>query len=301
MKNKNRLLLREINEIVPRLKTHIAQYGYRPEHHFWLYLYELEAGYELVYFDFGKLGGVAANKKGRRWYISEEPIAPRSQRVSLFLETLQYIFAAGGHVSVEDWTEEFKNEFGKALRRFPHKMKRPNTVQYCPVINLEKFDETLSGGRLKGLRYVRNHFAKKYIVAVKDATEVSTSSLLNLLSVWSARRTARDKVWASDYRRFIEAGFPGCDIKRVTLLDGVLRGLSVGWRVPNTDNYYVYMDIHDYSDEYLGEFVSLDHILEAKKLGYKYVDFGGSDKGLLNFKKKFHPEHVYKTYNFSII
>ena len=34
---------------------------------------------------------------------------------------------------------------------------------------------------------------------------------------------------------------------------------------------------------------------------YDYADFGGSDKVLLYFKKKFKPESTYKTYIFSLV
>ena len=179
-------------------------------------------------------------------------------------------------------------------------MVRPYSIDYCPVINLEKFDADLSGGDFKGMRYAKNRFYKNHEIEIKDATEVSRDLLLNLLSVWSKHRTAQDTVWAPDYVKFIENKFSGCDIKRALFIDGTLRGLSAGWRIPNSEGYYIYLDIHDYSDEYLGEFVSLDHILEAKKMGFKSLDFGGSDKPLLNFKIKFHPEYIYKTYNFSI-
>ena len=44
-----------------------------------------------------------------------------------------------------------------------------------------------------------------------------------------------------------------------------------------------------------------NQIAWLKKKGYRCVDFGGSDMVLLKFKKKFKPERIYKTYEFSIV
>ncbi len=295
-------VLSDKENIVICLNAHIKKFGYRPEHQAQLFLYEADPECKLNYFDFGDYGGIFAERKAAQWFISEEPIAPPAKGVQLFLEVLEHIFSArrGKKVFLEDWTLEFKNKCAEALRPLPYRILRPNTVQYCPMINLKKFDETLAGGEMKGLRYVRNRFLNNHRIDIKDACEVPTDQMFNLLKVWAKARTARDEVWAPDYVKFIQNGFPECAIKRAIYINGILRGLSAGWRIPNSTGYYIYMDIHDYSDEYLGEFVTLDHILQVKETGFRYLDFGGSDKGLLNFKKKFHPEYIYKTYNFSI-
>ena len=110
-----------------------------------------------------------------------------------------------------------------------------------------------------------------------------------------------ERGYKREYEKIIEGGFPGCDVARAVYIDGTLRGLTAGWGIPNSKRYYFFIDVHDYSDEYLGEFVALDHFLEAKKTGFELLDFGGSDEGLLAFKKKFHPVSTYITRNFSIM
>lgn len=293
-------IITDINKIVPRLGGHIEKFGHTAEHHLYLYLYSIGEEYDLVYFDFGKDGGIATYKKGQQWYIADEPLAPFQKQMPLFVEVLKHICEQVPGVFVEDWTENLIKECKNALAPLPYHMSRPSSVQYCPIVNLEKFDTSFSGKKYKGHRYARNHFSKNYTVEFKDASKIPRDSLIKLIETWSRKRTAQDKVWGPDYIKFIKNDFPGCDIKRALFLDGILRGLSVGWRIPNSKGYYIYMDIHDYSDAYLGEFVSIDHIIEAKMLGYKYLDFGGSDKNLLHFKKKFHPEAVYTMCNFSV-
>jgi len=296
-------ILNTQHEIRSALEAHIQKFGHRPEHHLYLYLYDVDPGYELVYFDFGKDGGIFANKKEKRWHIIDEPLTPRDKRPFLLLETAKHIFKDGGvkKISLEEWTGDLRQSLAQLLSSVHYRMVKPYNISYCPVINLEDFDENLQGGKFKGLRYVRNRFLKNHEVRIKNAAKISSGSMLELLEAWEKNRTAKDRVWGPDYTKFVKNKFPGCDIARAIFIDGALRGLAVGWRIPNSENYYIYMDIHDYSDEYLGEFVTLDHFIEAKIAGYKLLDFGGSDKPLLNFKQKFHPAYIYKTYNFSIM
>jgi len=238
-------LVTDKEKILSLLREHIKKFGHRPEHHEWLFLYAAYPESELNYFDFGDDGGIFAERSGTRWFISEEPIAPSAQRIDLFLKVLKYIFTAppaalaGQKVSVEDWTEEFKNKCSEALRSLPYRILRPNTAQYCPVIDLEKFDATLSGRAMKRMRYARNRFLKNHKIEIQDAREVSADQMLNLLEVWGKMRTAHDAVWAPDYVKFIQNGFPECAIKRAVWIDGMLRGLSVGWRIPHSTGYYI--------------------------------------------------------------
>jgi len=77
--------------------------------------------------------------------------------------------------------------------------------------------------------------------------------------------------------------------------------ITAGWRIPNSNNYYSSIGIVDYSIPDLGEITNIDDLNRLKKKGFDFVDFGGSDKVLLYFKKKFKPEKIYKTYVFSIV
>ena len=76
--------------------------------------------------------------------------------------------------------------------------------------------------------------------------------------------------------------------------------ISGGWRIPNSNDFYCGIGIFNYKYKNLGEFINLDDLLHLKKKGYGNVDFGGSDKATLNFKKKLRPEKIYKTHVFSI-
>ena len=95
--------------------------------------------------------------------------------------------------------------------------------------------------------------------------------------------------------------FVWSDYAKAYFIDGKLRALTAGYRVPNSETFYPVININDYSIPTIGEFVAINDFSNIKKLGYKQFNFGGSDKRLLAFKKKFKPKKIYKTHFFSII
>ena len=61
------------------------------------------------------------------------------------------------------------------------------------------------------------------------------------------------------------------------------------------------MGITNYKYEGLGEVVNMDDLQRCKEKGYDQVDFGGGGKALTNFKHKFKPDYIYKTYNYVLV
>lgn len=291
-------------EILSRLKKHIERHGYMPEHHPYLFLYyDVAKGYETVYFDFGEQGGMVGYRKRHLWRMVGEPIASKKKRAMLFLDVLAHVFFRehAKKVTLEDWGEELRKDVEGRLGRLKLRATKPFYTLFWPVCDLGDFNENLEGKKLKGMRYARNRFLNNRVVRVIDARDVDQTKAVELVHAWRKKRNGNDAVYPQEYVRMVENGFPGCDISRAIFVGEELRGLSAGWGIPNSKTYYLFLDIHDYSDPYLGEFVSLDHFLEARKRGYKLLDFGGSDKPLLNFKIKFHPIETYTTRNFSIL
>ena len=297
-------ILTDKEGILRQLKEHIGRYGHMPEHHPYLFLYyDVAKGYEITYFDFNERGGIAAYQKGELGRMVSEPIAAKENKGKLFQEVLRYIFcdAQAKKLTVEDWTEEFRKEVLKILASLKVKATKSFYTLFWPIYNLREFDDALTGKKLKGMRYARNRFVNGHEVTIRDLREIDTKKPIDLVESWGKKRSGRDVVYTGEYVRMIENKFPGCDLACAIFIDGRLCAASAGWGIPNSKGYYSFLDIHDYSDPYLGEFAGLTHFLAAKKRGYEFLDFGGSDKNLLNFKKKFHPVRIYKTQNFSIV
>ena len=110
-----------------------------------------------------------------------------------------------------------------------------------------------------------------------------------------------DTVDKEYYLNLIDSNFKGVDMAKTMYVDGKPATITAGWKIPNTKDYYSAIGIVDYSFPGLGEIANIDDLNRLKRMGFKYVDFGGSDKILLQFKRKFKPEKIYKTYIFSMV
>lgn len=303
IKSKMEILI-DKEEILGRLTDHIRRYGHEPEHHpYLLFYYDVAKGYQITYFDFKEQGGIIAYRKGGLWRMVSGPITAPHREEALFQEALRHIFknCQAKKITLEDWTEESRVKILKNIGRRNLRATKPFYVLSWPVYDLRELDDALAGKKLKGMRYARNRFLNSHEVAIRDLRAVDTEEAIKLVTSWGKKRSGRDTVYAGEYIRMIENGFPGCDIAHAIFIDAKLSAMSAGWGIPNSKGYYSFLDIHDYSDPYLGEFAGLTHFLEVKKRSYEFLDYGGSDAPLLNFKKKFHPARIYKTYNFSIV
>ncbi len=297
-------IVKSQERILERLTGHIKRYGHLPEHHPYLFLYyDVAKGYTPTYFDFGAEGGVITYQKGYLWRTVSEPIAERPRKVTFFHKVLTHIFTKerAKKITFEDCTADFHALLVDDLASSQFRPTKPFYQLSWPVVDLAGFTEELVGRELKGMRYARNRFLKYHVVDVRDARGVAHELLTRLIATWVERRKAHDTAYTGEYVKMAINGFPLSDLRRAIFIDGTFRAVSAGWRIPNSTSYYLFLDIHDYSDPYLGEFVSLDHLVEARRAGFSTLDFGGSDEGLLLYKMKFHPKEIYKTYNFSIL
>jgi hypothetical protein len=166
---------------------------------------------------------------------------------------------------------------------------------------MSKFDPMLRGKEWKKIRNIRNRFYKQHKVKVVDTKKVPKEELRRILDDWLKRRNAHDRVEKHYYVNLIENNLKGVDMAKTLIVDGKPCSITAGWKIPNSNNYYSSIGILDYSYEGLGEVTNIEDLKRLKRENYDYVDFGGSDKVLLYFKKKFKPEKIYKTYIFSIV
>ena len=159
----------------------------------------------------------------------------------------------------------------------------------------------LKGSKWKKLRNLRNRFCKNNSLSVKDSKDVPIGDLNKILLNWLKRRSHNDRVDKHYFFNLINNNFEGVDMAKTLCVNGRPSTITGGWKIPNSNNYYSSIGILDYSYPGLGEIANIDDLNRLKRKGYDYVDFGGSDKVLLYFKRKFKPEKIYKTYVFSIV
>ena len=288
-----------------KIKNGIKKYGHFAEHNYLHYFYNQTGGDKDIFFYFGKDKSVLTvfYKKGNVWSPFPNGIlAPKDERLDLLLEVADYILkkqkAKKFVVEVsEDLRKEILNKF-EAENSF---RARSADILYWPMYNMDSWDSKLRGSKWKKLRNVRNRFYKRNKVMVKDSKEVPKEDLKGILLNWLQKRKDNDRVDKSYYFNLIGNNFKGLDMVKTMYVNGRPCTITAGWKIPNSNNYYSSIGILDYSYSGLGEVANIDDLNRLKRKGYDYVDFGGSDKFLLYFKRKFKPEKIYKTYIFSIV
>lgn len=287
------------------IKKSIKKYGYFAEHNYTHYFYNQNKWNENLFFDFGndKILLMQFEKENNIWSLFPNSIlAPEAERLELLMEAANYILKKrNGKKFIVEVSEDLKK---KILNRF--KLKNSfracsSDILYWPVYNMDLWDLKLRGNKWKKLRNVKNRFYKRNKIRVINSKNVPKEELKKILSSWLKKRDARDIVEKEYFLNLIDNEFRGLEMAKTLYVNNRPCTITAGWRIPNSNNYYSSIGIVDYSIPDLGEITNIDDLNRLKKKGFDFVDFGGSDKVLLYFKKKFKPEKIYKTYVFSIV
>jgi len=300
--------LKLISDVVKHqgnIKKSIKKYGYFAEHNYTHYLYNETKWDKNLFFDFGndKIALTQFDKEGNIWSLFPNGIlAPESERLDLLLEVIDYTLKKKkAKKLVVEVSEGLRKELLNIFKTRNSFRACDADILYWPMYNMDLWSTKLEGSKWKKLRNVKNSFYKKNKVVVKNSEDVPKEELNKILVSWLKRRSDNDRVNKNYFFNLIDNNFEGIDMAKTIYVNGKPCTITAGWKIPNTNNYYSSIGIIDYSNPGLGEIANIDDLNRLKKEGYDYVDFGGSDKFLLDFKNKFKPERVYKTYIFSIV
>lgn len=287
------------------IESAVKRWGGMAEHNFFHYKYNEDKARENCFFKLEKNMAVLCQheKRKKAFYIFPSGLlCSEKRRIDAIFSVLDYALSSlkAAKVWVE-LDEPARREFLQRLKDSDkYRASKNYEVLYWPLYNMRKFDIKLSGRKWKKIRNIRNRFYKKHKIRFVDSAKVPRQDLLRILNLWIKRRNCNDKVGRGYYEALINSKFSGMTYAKTMLVDKRPCSITAGWRIPNSKNYYSHVGIFDYSIPGLGEIVNIEDIIMLKKKNFDYVDFGGSDKVLLYFKKKFRPERVYKTYIFSI-
>lgn len=295
-------VFKDIIKIKANILNSIKKFGFLPEHNYYHYLYRQAPQRRCAFFDFGQNKGLMTlwNQNTNVWNASCEVLAPEQERLELFFKFLDYVFIKekAKKVSVE-FSEESQLQVFEYLKNSKYKTSM-NYELYWPVCNVKAWDAKLSGKDWKKFRNIRNRFYNSFKINVRDPRKIDKRILKEVLYTWLKRRHPRDRVDYRYYLNLIDNNLKGFDMARSLSLNGEICSISAGWKVPNSQNFYLGIGIFNYKYRDFGDFINLDDLLHLKKIGCSYVDLGGSDKAILRFKSKFKPEKIYKTRIFSI-
>jgi len=288
-----------------KIEKAIKKYGYFAEHNYLHYLYNESIWNKNVYFDLGndKILLTQFNKQNNVWSLFPNGIlAQENERLDLLLEVSNYILEnRKAKKFVVEVSEDLRIEILNKLKVGYSFKVRNADILYWPLYKMHSWDQKLGGSKWKKLRNVRNGFYKRNRIKIKDSKDVPKEEIKEILLSWLKRRNDNDRVDKNYYFNLIDNNFKGSDMAKTIYVNNKPCTITAGWKIPNSNNYYSSIGIMDYSCPGLGEIANIDDLNRLKRKGYDYVDFGGSNKDLLYFKKKFRPEKIYKTYIFSIV
>lgn len=290
----------EVNEDTKNeVERSIKKFGFTVEHHYPYYNYQQTPYKSNVFFKYDKNMGILAQKtKQNVYYTVSEVLAPPHLRKEVYLGFLDKVFRNGSN---KVWSE-LRTDFRNSLMNDPRFNNSYRTTGLTfslnwPVFDMKKWDgHNLAGKKWKKMRNLINRVKSSHEVTFGSATDFPQKSLIKILDDWVKLRSADEVIDRQQYVNIIKNDFKGFDHTRVIALDGKPCAITAGWETVHKDTYYSNLGILNYKCSGLGEFANWDDLACLKKKGYRFVDFGGSDRALMRFKSKFRPDYYYKTH-----
>ncbi len=300
-------LIKNTEEKKELIEQCLDKFGSDPEHNFYNFKSQ-ENDCDKFYFFYSEEKGfgipVIHYTTNGVWYFETKPLAPKGKRFDVLVKAIDYGFSSDDtkKVLVETSPDIRKKMLKYARESGKYIVRRPCYVYYCPVYDLKQWDPNLSGKDWKKMRNVLNTFKRDKTIKVVPASEVDKEKLKQVIKDWEKNRT-RQSESIENYHHYnsVDDGFKNYEMARVVLVDDEPCAITAGWKVPNSNMYYSSIGISNFKHEGLGEFSNIDDLSAIKALGYEYAHFGGSDKQLLQFKKKFKPCKINKEYLYYIV
>ncbi len=287
------------------IKRIITIQAYCPEHNYYCYLYNTEHADKNYFFRFSEDEGILArhDEKAKEWYIFVGILAREENRVSYLLQFLDYIFKNGAKKVFVEFDTAFRKSLLKTFKTNPiYRCVRINYTLTWPVFDMHKWDgEGMLGKDWKDMRYYWNKYFRNHKVEFRTAAECDKEEMKQVILEWTKQRTTGDETHNEYFLRVVDGGFEGFDHTRIMIVNGKIVAITAGFKMPNKNYYYSSIGVYTREFDRTGEIANMDDLFFLKKQGYDFVDFGGGEKTLTEFKKKFKPTYYYKTHVFSIV
>jgi hypothetical protein len=297
------LFLEKKSEYDSVARRAIKKYGFAPEHNLdWFEC--VVSGTPVCVVTWKGDESLLTSKDPTAWYVHVEPLAALGHRGIRMMEYASFVLETQSDIEkiVVEVCKETLSEMKMLLPDFPHlKFRSMNYVLTWPIMNLTKFDDTLSGAHWKPMRKLMNKLRREHTLTMVEAQKVGKGMLHKIIDKWGKNRLAHDRAYPDRYHALIDSDFAGCDHAQVLIDKDIPIGINAGWLIPNSETYYGAIGVHDYSIKNIGHHLYFQDLLWMKKSGYKLVNLGGGAENSKHFKDYYQPESWYNTYNFSIV
>lgn len=300
-------IINDINLNKELIDHSMNKYGYCAEHYYYCFLYNIETWEQPYIFKFDEDSLILAkyDTADNDWYVFVGVLASNDSWLNYLYEFLEYCFSKNARkVWVEFTTEKRKellnyNNSNKNSRK-NYKINKINYTLTWPVFKMSEWTgDKMIGKEWKDIRYYWNKFFREHKVEFRSYVSSDKEILKEIVLRWKKERTGKDKTYDHYYLNTIDNNFLGYET-RVIIVDGKICGVTAGYKLTNRNYYYSSIGIIVKEFDRIGEIANMDDLIECKNRGYDFVDFGGGEEQLTEFKKKFNPTYFYKTHVFSI-
>ena len=280
------------------IEDSIKKYGHDVEHNYWNLKYLGGKETRSAFFEDSGMGIMCINYAGI-WEMLPGILAPEEKRFEILQKFMYHLLEK----------EDVKKIFVVVPREYrqkietarKYKIPRHYKTFYLPVYNLKDWDTALPGKKWKKLRNIKNKLYSDHKVEFVPCANIGKEALREILYSWKKRRNAADSLWQPHfYDNILENDFGGIENARSLVVDGIPCTITGGWKIPRSNGYYSALGLLNYKFEGIGEVGIIEEFNLLREKGYEHVNFGQSDRSLLEFKKKFYPEGVEEEVLFSV-
>ncbi|HIH31391.1 TPA: DUF2156 domain-containing protein [Candidatus Woesearchaeota archaeon] len=280
----------------------ILEQGHCAEHYYYCFLYNIEPWEKGYCFKWDDKAILAKHDtRANEWFVFVGILAPVDEQIKLLKEFLDYAFSNNAKKVWCEFKTDFRKKVINALKDSNHKVNKINYTLVWPVFDMKQWNgDKMEGKDWKDIRYYWNKFFKEHKVEFVDLKDVTKEELKDLVKKWKESRNNKDKTFDHYYINVIDNDFKGFD-SRIMRVDEKICSINAGFKLPGKNIFYSSIGLCTKDFDRLGEVSYMDDLIQLKKKGYELVDFGGGEKHLIEFKKKFRPTYYYKTHVFSIV
>lgn len=285
------------------IENSLFKYGSSAEHYYYCFLYNIEENERPYYFKWSNNKAILAkhNTHDNEWYIFVGVLAPEEEKILILKEFLDFVFEKGAKKVWCEFETSFRKKVIAAFKDSEYKVNNINYTLIWPVFDMSKWNgDKMEGKEWKDIRYYWNKFFKDHKVEFREFRSEDKETLKEIVYRWKKERNGKDKTYIHYYLNAINNDFKGYETM-VMVVDNKIAGITAGYKLSNKDYYYSSIGITTKEFERAGEISNMADLINLKKKGYAMVDFGGGEKNLTLFKRKFMPTRYYKTHVFSIV
>ncbi len=281
-------------------QSSIEKFGFEPEHNFYYFMNNEEPSTANLVMGLGNQKIILANSHGKCTSLFPSGIlGPKEEHAKMLLAFCNYCLKEGAQEVTVEVRKSLLEDFNKIIPKSIH-IKSLDYEYGWPVISLKNFDTELKGPRYYELRKISSRFFKENKIEICEAMQTDKHVLAKILAEWKKNRKSKDMSYPHEYEMWISTNFEGTDYAKCAFVNGKPCAIFCGWRIPNSNSFYLGVVLHNYKIREMGEILYLECFKNLKSMGFGFCNLGGSDSNLLNFKKKFLPEEIYETVEFTV-